>query len=271
MRWIWMPFSLVATALCAAQTQSTPSLVNTQPVSITTKTVPAASWPAVVSAFQSSLITGMRNGRTFLEVRTANDANGRTVDWLGLANRDVLHSIDGIAVYSREMAIKLLREIRPGKETRIVVFRGNKQCVIALHLDNAVHTSRPDNSGTRIDPPRIDLRTAEAGDVMVLSEAALEKEWADIDPYALLLQSGLRFVRDASGSVVGVTSARFSEIAVSSRLGLKNNDVILSVNGMPVHSEQAIFEIAEKLDGQKNFAARIWRDGREVTLRYRVE
>ncbi|GMU92230.1 MAG: hypothetical protein AMXMBFR4_12880 [Candidatus Hydrogenedentota bacterium] len=271
MRWIWMPFSLVATTVCAAQTDSTSSLVSTPSVSITTKAVPAESWPAVVSAFQESLITGMRNGRTFLEVRTANDANGRAIEGLGLANRDVLHSIDGIAVFSREMAIALLREVRPGKELRIVAFRGNKRCIVALNIDSAVEPTRPDHSGTPLSPPRTDARNAEGADVMVLSEAALEKEWADIDPYVLLLQSGLRFVRDASGSVIGVTSARFSEIAVSSRLGLKNHDIILSVNGMPIHSEQAIFEIAEKLDGEKNFAARIRRDGREVTLRYRVE
>jgi len=106
---------------------------------------------------------------------------------------------------------------------------------------------------------------------MVLSEKAIEAQWAEQDPWMLLVTAAPRMAYDPHGNVIGVTSASLGNIPLATALGLRNGDIIQSVNGYPINSEQAIFNVVNALEGERQFTAKLLRDGKPITLRYRVE
>ena len=54
-------------------------------------------------------------------------------------------------------------------------------------------------------------------------------------------------------------------------VGLKNNDVVVSVNGMMVEDKAKGWDMYDSLRSERNFEIRLIRNGREVTLRYHFQ
>ncbi len=69
-----------------------------------------------------------------------------------------------------------------------------------------------------------------------------------------------------NGKPVGVRLQVGRDSAVFSKLGLRNTDIITEVNGVPLDNPARSFELINQLKSQSNFAVRLKRDGREMTL-----
>ena len=69
-----------------------------------------------------------------------------------------------------------------------------------------------------------------------------------------------------NGKPVGVRLQAGRDSAVFSRLGLRNTDIITEVNGVPLDNPARSFELLSQLKSQSQFAVRLKRDGREMTL-----
>ena len=55
------------------------------------------------------------------------------------------------------------------------------------------------------------------------------------------------------------------------KMGLKNNDVMTSVNGFDLSNSSKALEIYSKLQSDKNFTLEILRNGEPMTLEYSVQ
>jgi general secretion pathway protein C len=54
-------------------------------------------------------------------------------------------------------------------------------------------------------------------------------------------------------------------------MGLKNNDVLTSVNGFDLSNTNKALEIYSKLQSDKNFTLEILRNGEPMTMEYSVQ
>jgi type II secretory pathway component PulC len=215
--------------------------------------------PALAAAFEANLVTGqLAGGRRVVVVRKKEDTRFPAIEWLGLRDRDTVERVNGTAPRSAGAVVDTIRGLGGGDELTLRVLRDGVSRAHILRV-GVTPAALPKPADKQHD------------DVMVLREDVLEAEWADVEPWTLLVAAAPVMARDASGKVIGVTSSTFSEIPFAAMLGLRSGDIIQSVNGYPVESEQAIFTLINKLEGERFFTAVVLRKGKPLTLRYRVE
>ena len=215
--------------------------------------------PALAKAFEANLITGQSSdGKRFATLRRKAAESFSTLEALGLREQDLIRQVNGAPVGSKEGLLALVKNAKPGDLT-FTVERAGTSRTCTVHVDGAPGQNAGKQPGSSKD------------ETMVVKEDALEKAWGDQDPWLLLVMAAPEMVSDTQGNVAGVRSQAFGDIAVTRMLGLQNGDIIQSVNGYPVNSEQAIFDIVNRLEGERNFTAKLLRGGRLITLKYRIE
>ena len=240
-------------------TASTPGTDPSKPVPPVVKAMASKDLPTLVAAFEANLLTGQRaGGEQVVTVRRKNQSLFPALEWMGLRDRDTIAHANGVAPRSTDQIVGLLRGLAPGGELTLSVLRDGLRRTYVLRIDGTpAPVQKPGDAGS--------------DDVMVLREDELETKWADQDPWTLLVAAAPAMARDANGNVIGVTSSSFSEIPFAAMLGLQSGDIIQSVNGYPVNSERAIFTLVNELEGERFFTAKVLRNGKPLTLRYRVE
>lgn len=76
---------------------------------------------------------------------------------------------------------------------------------------------------------------------------------------------------DENGNVAGITSQNFSSVPLAQRVGLQNGDVVQTVNGVTIDSEEKIGEIAQKFGNANTFRVGILRNGKPQMITFRLE
>lgn len=215
--------------------------------------------PALATAFEASLVTAqLVGGERIVAVRRKSDTEFAALDWFGLRDRDVIERVNGIAPRSRDSVLEPLRGLKAGDEFTLVVLHDRKRSVHVLRAHGA-------------EPMQEQTGPIQDDDVQVLNEDDLEAEFNKQDPWDLLTAAAPTMARDADGNVIGVTSSSIGNLPLARMLGIQNGDIIQSVNGYTINSELAIFNLVNQLNGQRTFVANILRNGKPVTLRYRVK
>ncbi len=69
-----------------------------------------------------------------------------------------------------------------------------------------------------------------------------------------------------NGKQVGVRLQAGRDATLMSKLGLRNTDIITSVNGIPLDDPSRAFQLLNQLNSQSQFDVALRRDGREMTL-----
>lgn len=87
----------------------------------------------------------------------------------------------------------------------------------------------------------------------------------------LITQVKPRYVKDAEGNVVGITSDDIENVALAQKLNLRNGDVLQTINNERIDSEEKIVEIVNKYRNATSFRLGIQRDGRSQIISYRLE
>ncbi|MDZ4859474.1 MAG: site-2 protease family protein [Candidatus Hydrogenedentes bacterium] len=87
----------------------------------------------------------------------------------------------------------------------------------------------------------------------------------------LIAELNPQLVEDDKGNVIGISSATLENIPLAQSAGLKNNDVIQSINGMNIDSEQKIGEIAQRIGNANTIRLSITREGKPQTLTIKVQ
>ncbi len=76
---------------------------------------------------------------------------------------------------------------------------------------------------------------------------------------------------DSNGKVAGITASDLESIPLASKLDIRNNDVLQSVNNEPIDSEAKIMELVQKYKNSNMVRVGILRDGKPMTVTYRLE
>jgi len=77
--------------------------------------------------------------------------------------------------------------------------------------------------------------------------------------------------RDANGNVAGITASNLESIAIAKKLGVKNGDVLQTVNNEAIDSEQKIGELVNKYRNSNTFRIGILRGGKPMVITYKLE
>jgi type II secretory pathway component PulC len=77
--------------------------------------------------------------------------------------------------------------------------------------------------------------------------------------------------KDSSGKVAGITASNLESLPLAAKLNVKNGDVLQSVNGDMIDSEAKIMELINKYRNATSVNIGLLRDGRPITINYRLE
>jgi type II secretory pathway component PulC len=77
--------------------------------------------------------------------------------------------------------------------------------------------------------------------------------------------------KDKNGKVIGLTSSNISQIELAKELGLKDNDILTTMNGQPIDSTDSILKVLNNFSGAKNFRIGIIRNGKQMYLNYSLK
>ncbi len=227
--------------------------------SLVMKRIELVQIPTLTTAFEASLVTAqLAGGKRIVTLRRKSDAEFAALDWFGLRDSDVIERVNGVVPRDRNSVLEPLRALNAGDEFTLAVLRDGKRSVHVLQAHGA-------------DPAQEQTESERDDDVQVLSEDDLEAEFNKQDPWNLLTTAAPTMAYSADGKVIGVTSSSIGNMPLARMLGIQNGDIIQSVNGYPINSELAIFNLVNRLNGQRTFVANILRNGKPVTLRYRVK
>lgn len=119
-------------------------------------------------------------------------------------------------------------------------------------------------------------------------EDVIELVWANIREEfrastAYLFTLGLKPVLTPAGEIRGITSANFSSVPAARKLGLSDNDILLSVEDITADQvfslvagnlalrPEALPSLGERLHRRAMYSAKIIRDGVEKTIRIRMQ
>lgn len=252
-RWVIPAIGCFVTLwVCDAQ-----STLPVEPDTATVKTVPVSVRATLAAACDANLITAqLAGGQRVVSVRNRDKTTFRHIVTIGLQDGDVVERVNGVPPKNAAVLSGAIRGLTPGQDLTLVVSNGGKRRTSVLRAEG---------------PVPVESAPSDNDDVIVIDEKAIEKEWEDQDPWMLLVMAAPRMAYDANGVVIGVTSGALSNIPLAANLGLRSGDIIQSVNGYAITSEQAIFDVINALEGERHYTAKLLRNGKPLTLRYRVE
>ncbi|MFO7973020.1 MAG: type II secretion system protein N [Candidatus Hydrogenedentota bacterium] len=99
------------------------------------------------------------------------------------------------------------------------------------------------------------------------------KEIVDVasDMGRLVTELKPRMVEDRDGNKIGITSPVLGRVPLARKVGLADNDVITSINGVSIDSQEKIVEVAEKFGNLSVFHLKINRNGQTLTRTVKLE
>ena len=184
----------------------------------------------------------------FIENLDTND-RGRGY-WIG---DQVMDNVTLEEVLSREVIV-LNKRLTPPKRER-------------LKMEEAVPVS-----GSVSKAP---ATTAASADSSSSERISLKRDEVVQELYAnyadLVTNVKPEMARDAQGNVIGVTAPNIGKVPLAQKLGIKDNDVLQTVNNEKIDSEQKILEIVGKYQTANSFRIGIMRDGKPRVITYRLE
>jgi len=76
---------------------------------------------------------------------------------------------------------------------------------------------------------------------------------------------------DETGNVAGITASNIESIPIAQKLGVRDGDVLQSVNNEAIDSESKIYELINKYRNATSISVGILRNGRPVTVTYNLD
>ena len=164
---------------------------------------------------------------------------------------EVVEKVTLIEVYKREVVLLNERDSPPKKER------------LSMEDEEGGESKRAANSPT----PAMRARRRSAETVTLSKQEFTQDIWNN---YADLVKIKPTLYRDAKGKVAGVTADKIGNVPVAKKLGLSNGDVLQTVNGEKIDSQQKIMEMVQKYRNSSSFSIGILRNGRTKVITYRL-
>ncbi len=119
--------------------------------------------------------------------------------------------------------------------------------------------------------PRQPIQTAQNTDAIALDRNAVAEELATYDYADVVNTLNPEMAEDENGNVSGITSSNFAAVPLAAEVGLQNGDVINTVNGIKIDSDQKLMEIFTKVSNASTFRLGITRNGSPQMLTFKLE
>jgi len=104
-----------------------------------------------------------------------------------------------------------------------------------------------------------------------INRAELMTELSQLNPAEFYAQLSPQLKKDENGNVIGITSPNIGKIPLAQKYGFKDGDVIQTINGVTIDSEQRVMEVLSRYQNAPTHYVSILRDGKPQTLVFRVE
>lgn len=154
-------------------------------------------------------------------------------------------------------------------EPKLVHLRRGNGSIELLKL-----TDGPDKPATRTTTASTEAPKGEGGieqiseTSFVVDRALLEKHLSDLDGLSRLGRALLH--RGPDGEFDGYRLSAIRRGTVVDQLGIKNGDIIHSVNGQPLNSVQGAMSAYQNLMNESSFTFEVTRRGQRMTMEYQV-
>lgn len=119
---------------------------------------------------------------------------------------------------------------------------------------------------TSLTPPQ----QPAGGNMIEIDHASIVQQLSD-DYETIATQVDVRLAEDEQGNVLGLTADNVEGIPTADMLGLKNSDILTSINNQPVDSVEAVVDILNKYRNAQTFRLNILRNGQRQTLTYALK
>ncbi len=182
---------------------------------------------------------------------------------------------DGVEVYriDEEILDATIKDIqRPTLEraARVIVLRGGE----LEYLEVGGKKARPKPGAKKDEKPAKPSGPHKWDDIKKISDTKYEIPEADVK-YALdnldKMAREARVVPNfADGQTNGFKVFAIRRNSALRKMGLKNNDVLTTVNGFDLSNTEKALEIYSKLQAEKSFTLEIMRNGEPVSLEYDI-
>lgn len=160
----------------------------------------------------------------------------------------------------------LLKEVRR-KEVLLDNQRANR-------IEHLQITGRDDRerglakSRTERRTTRSRTNRASTAQVIVLNRREIVKDL--VEDYAdFAAKIDVKVVKDDQGNVQGITATNLDDIELAQKFGLKDGDVLTTINNEPIDSVDKVYDVIQKYRNASTFRIGIIRNGKPSYLTYR--
>jgi general secretion pathway protein C len=158
----------------------------------------------------------------------------------------------------------VLKVILRGK---VVLRVGDKDEILTQEESSSRRTSSPAPQRA-VSSSRTSTRTRPRVSTRTIRRSDIQRSISDIN--SLLSQAQVRSHTSEDGSPGGLSVSNIKAGSIYAKMGLRNGDVVQGVSGNPITSPDDILSLYEELKSGSNLSIQIMRNGRELTLNYRL-
>ncbi len=158
----------------------------------------------------------------------------------------------------------ILKVILRGK---VVLRVGDKDEILTMEESSSRRTSSPEPQRA-VASSRTSTRTRPRVYTRTIRRSDIQESISDIN--SLLSQAQVRSHTSEDGSPGGLSVNNIKAGSIYAKMGLRNGDVVQGVSDHPITSPDDILSLYEELKSGSSVSIQIMRNGRELTLNYRL-
>ncbi len=163
-----------------------------------------------------------------------------------------------------------LVEVYPRK---VILENRTKNTKSELDMEEATEEK---SQGTSVAMARNQLRgpvqlAQNTANTVSLDRNAVAEELASYDYADVVNTLNPEMAEDGNGNVTGITSSNFSSVPLAKDIGLQDGDVVNTVNGIKIDSDQKLMEIFTKFSNASTFRLGVTRNGSPTMLTFKLE
>ncbi len=256
--------TLLALALLApASVQADPAPTVRQ-----TSATYVVTLPAGAALIDDTRLIPLKTGDAVDGLRLSNIATDSVPAQLGLRDGDIVRTIDNRPVVGLESAVAALTTASAGGRLFLHVERDGQRRALTCIIERAATTTAKAAEPEAAPPTTVDWIRPTAPGVFSLHRPGLDAMLAD--PGALARSARMVPAREGD-AFVGFKLYAIRPGSVPAALGLKNGDLLRTVNGLPLANPQQALEAYTRLRKATEVTLVVTRGGQPLTLRYTVD
>jgi type II secretory pathway component PulC len=187
-----------------------------------------------------------------------------------IIENSVAQTVQKVSTYYRGQPVTdelVLKEVHPRK---VVLHNPVKNSLSELLMPEASE-KKPSGGPALAQLGRQPVQVAQNTEALSLDRNAVAEELASYDYADVVNTLNPEMAEDENGNVTGITSSNFAAVPLASEIGLQNGDVINTVNGIKIDSDQKLMEIFTKFSNASTFRLGITRNGSAQMLTFKLE